>query len=78
MAGSALERAPSIKPLVDGVPEVHTDDLQSVDRIHGWWHVWEFPAGCFTPLCSCGWIDGDAWFHSRDAALESECPRARR
>jgi hypothetical protein len=51
---------------------------ESHGGIHGWWHIFEFPRGCFSPLCSCGWFDAERWFPTQDAALESGCPRRER
>lgn len=70
-----LQGSAGVDPLVDGVAEVHANDLEHVGGIHGWFHVWEFPRGCWTPICACGFFEADRWFSSREAAMESECPR---
>lgn len=60
--------------------QLHDGHDEVVERIrwHGWHCVVQFPRGCWTPVCNCGWFDPLSWFPTKDAAEDSICGRLER
>lgn len=69
-----LQRSSGLQPLVDGVSQVHANDLQHVNGIglHGW--VYFARVGDqVSPMCCCGHVGPFAL--TVDAAYELTCER---
>ena len=53
----------------------HRIDREPLEQIHFCFYVHEFPKGCFSPICGCGWYDFDYWFPTLEAAKAARCER---